>query len=272
MLDLESAQPAWSQLVAPTPNSELTNCQSYYGDGRPTSRHSYYGVTFNEANDRFMLFGGVYWCGAGGFHRAISSFNVGSKSWNSSGAHPNLPDILAQGVAAVAAAPTTGDVYLMRGFAMGRWNRASNSVTTLSPSGPKPYGDEAMSAFDSTRGRVLVLGGLNNDRHLYTVATNTFVQISLTGTNAGNVSGVESGALIYVPAIDRFLIRLAGSGGTVYQIHPTTFEVTTFATTGGGSVPSTMNGPYNKFLYAPRLQGVVYVPVYGGNAWFLRVH
>jgi hypothetical protein len=37
-------------------------------------------------------------------------------------------------------------------------------------------------------------------------------------------------------------------------------------------VPSTLNGPYNKFLYVPQLQGVIYVPQYDSNAWFLRLH
>jgi hypothetical protein len=77
--------------------------------------------------------------------------------------------------------------------------------------------------------------------------------------------------MTYVEAIDRFLIRRAGAGGAVYQVHPSTFEVTQFATTGGASIPSTLR-PYNKFLYVPRLGGSVYVPRYSGNAWFLRVH
>jgi hypothetical protein len=272
VLNLDTAQPGWSQVLAPTPNSQLTNCQSYYGDGRPASRHTYYGVTFDEASDRFMLFGGAQWCYGGGFHRAVSSFNIGAKSWSSSGTHPSLPDTLAQGVPAVTMVPASGDVYVARSFMLARWNRAANTIVTLSPSGPVPYGHETMSAYDSTRGRILYLGGLNDDRHLYTVATNSFTQVNLGGSNAGSVSGVGGGALVYVPAIDRFLMRRSGAGATVYQIDPSTFEVTTFATSGGGSVPSTINGPYNKFLYVPRLRGVVYVPAYNGNAWFLRVH
>jgi hypothetical protein len=78
--------------------------------------------------------------------------------------------------------------------------------------------------------------------------------------------------MFYVPAFDRFLVRKAGAGATVYMIDPENFEVTTLATTGGDSIPATQNGPYNKFLYAPRLGGAVYVPSYSGNAWFLRLH
>jgi hypothetical protein len=128
-----------------------------------------------------------------------------------------------------------------------------------------------MSAMDTTRGRILILGGTNGDRHTYTLSSNTLAQITLTGANAADVSGATEGALVYVAAIDRYLIRLGGPGATVFQVHPSTFDVTTFATTNGASIPLTANGPFNKFLYVPRLRGCVYVPT-SGNVWFLRVH
>jgi hypothetical protein len=124
---------------------------------------------------------------------------------------------------------------------------------------------------DTARGRIFFLGA-NADRHLYNIAGDSWSTVTLTGANAADVDGIGAMGMVYVPELDRFLVRRAGSGGTVYQIHPTTFEVTTWSTTDGASVPATVNGPYNKFLYVPRLGGVVYVPVYAGNAWFLRLH
>jgi len=58
-LDLERSQPLWSQVLAPTPAAQVLNCQAFYADNTPTSRHTYYGVTFNEFDDRFMLFSGA---------------------------------------------------------------------------------------------------------------------------------------------------------------------------------------------------------------------
>ena len=126
---------------------------------------------------------------------------------------------------------------------------------------------------DTTRGRILFVGGQTpgGDHHIYTIAQNTFTAISLNGANAGNVAAADGAAMVYVDVLDRFLVRLGGVGGTVYQINPTTWEVTTYPTTGGSSVPATQNGPYNKFLYVPRLGGVIYVPTYSGNAWFMRI-
>jgi hypothetical protein len=229
-------------------------------------------VTFNEPSDRFMLFAGAQWCFGGGFHRAVSSFNIGARSWSPAGTHPSVPDEIAQGVPAVTAIPGSGDVYLVRSFTLVKWTRSSNSMSTLGFAGAAPYGDDTMSAYDSTRGRILYAGGLATDRHQYNVATNTFSTVNFSGSNAGQITGAGGGAMVYVPAIDRFLVRRSGGGGAVYQIHPTTFAVSAFTTSGGGSIPATINGPYNKFLYVPRLGGVVYVPEYGTNAWFLRVH
>jgi hypothetical protein len=129
-----------------------------------------------------------------------------------------------------------------------------------------------MTAFDTSRGRFLSLGGQGGDHHFYTVATNAWTSPALTGANASSVANLQQGAMFYVAATDRFLVRAAGAGGTVYQVNPVTLAVTTFATIGGASIPSTQNGPFNKFLYVPRLGGAVYVPTYGGNAWFLRLH
>jgi len=272
VLALEVDQPAWSQLIAPTPNAQLTNCQLYYADDRPAARHTYYGVTLNEFNDRIMLFGGANWCVNGGFFTGISSYNIGTNAWSPSTTHGTLPSAFA-GVPAYSVDPSTGDVYAFHEFNYGRWTRGTNSFGTLNPSGNGPEGLEAMSAMDTARGRILIAGGLNgNDHHVYTLSTNSFASITFGGANAATVPVAAQGGMVYVAAIDRFLFRLDGAGGAVFQIHPSTFEVTTFATTGGASIPSTLNGPYNKFLYAPRLQGCVYVPSHSGNAWFLRVH
>jgi hypothetical protein len=269
-LDLERDQPVWTQVLAPTPGASVVS-GNYYLDGRPTSRHTYYGVTLDESNDRVMLFGGSRWQDGDGTLQ-IDSYNIGANSYNPQGTHPGLPSDFIE-LPACAVNPLTGDVYLNLNFSLGRWNRSANTFETLNPIGAsKPHGYYATSAFDSSRGRILFLGGDNADHHIYTLSTNTFAQITLNGANAADVSGVRGAAMVYVAAIDRFLIEKGGVGGTVYQVNPSTFEVTTFATTGGASIPSTQNGPFNKFLYVPRLRGAVYVPSYSGNAWFLRLH
>jgi hypothetical protein len=97
---------------------------------------------------------------------------------------------------------------------------------------------------------------------------NTFTQRTLTGTA---LSATTEDGMVYVPSLDAFLLRQSGSGGTVYRINASTFAVSSQTTSGGASVPATLNGPFNKFIYVPNLSGCVLVPTYTGNAWFLKV-
>jgi len=270
-LTLEVATPAWSQVLAPTPAGQLTNCQSYYSDGRPAARHSYYGVQLNEFEDRIMLLGGVFWCSGGGFHSAISSYNIGANTFSPSATHPNMSSGLAGGVAGITRDPNTGDIYIAFNFELGRWTRSTNTFATLNPSGAPAAGNGAAPAFDTIRNVIYFLGGAGAT-HLYSPANNTWTRKTVIGANAADVTGANAHAMFYVPALDSYLVRLDNPGGTVYAINAASFEATTLPTTNGASIPSTVNGPYSKFLYVPRLQGAVYVPDYNGNAWFLRLH
>jgi hypothetical protein len=268
-LDLEREAPVWTQKLAPTPNGQIAN-GSYYGDGRPTSRHTYYGATLDTFDDRIMLFGGAHWSDGGALN-TVDSYNIGSNSYSPQGTHPNLPN---SNHAFFAADPATGNLYAVFSPSdFRRWNRATNTWSQPGAAGSAPTaGLYQAAATDTTRNRILFAGGSNSAHSLYNIATNTFTQINFTGANGATVTSMQQAALVYVPALDRFLVRMSGAGGTVYQIDPATFEVTTVATAGGGSVPSTQNGPFNKFVYVPRLGGAVYVPSYTGNSWFLRLH
>ena len=275
-LTLEVDAPTWVQRLAPTPAAQVQQ-GPYYLDGRPAARHTYYGVTLNTFDDRIMLFGGSQWSN-GGSTSALSSYNIGANFYSSSSTHPNIPNSNLD--SAAAANPLTGDVYYLNDQSLRLWSRASNTWTTLSPSGSTARGHQSLSAMDTTTGRqrILFVGGCGiaacgepPDHHLYTIASNAWSTVTITGANAADVMSAGQDAMVYVPDIDRFLVRKGGAGGTVYQINPTTFEATAYPTTGGTAIPATQNGPYNKFLYVPRLGGVIYVPTYNGNAWFMRI-
>jgi hypothetical protein len=64
------------------------------------------------------------------------------------------------------------------------------------------------------------------------------------------------------------------SGGTIYEIHPTTWAIEPFATTGGTSIPalSPSRPRYTKFYYLPLLGGIYMNGNYDSNSWFLKLH
>jgi hypothetical protein len=277
VLDLEREVPTWFELLA---RSAITQNADYYADGRPTSRHSYYGVTFDEFNNRVMLFSGSPYARGAPFLYTIDSYNLSTNDYNPAGYHgvnPLQPWVSAGGMEppfACTANPFTGDVYAVQQFRMWRWNRVTGgggTVQEIFPSGGGAGGYQTLSAFDTTRNRIFFLGGNTADHHLYTLSSNAWSAPTITGASAANVLAAAQAAMVYVPAIDSFLVRRNASGGTVYQINASTFVATPFTTTGGQSIPSIAT-LYNKFLYVPRLRGAVLVASYSGNAWFLRLH
>lgn len=245
---------------------------AYYSDGRPSARHTYYGVVVCEQTDELLIFGGNVYGATGILTDDVAAFDLTAGDWKADGTRPNMPS----GTTALQGHPTvinpaTGDVYVLSNEMVNKWTRSSNTWSTVVAQYGGPYGFEGMSAFDSTRNRVLIIGGLADVVRLYTLSGDAMSTPTLTGSGA-SISTQDGAAMQYVAATDSYFVRLAASGGTVYEIDASSFDVASFSTTGGGSVPAATNGPYNKFLYCQTLGGCVYVPSYTGNAWFLRVH
>lgn len=269
-LDLSVEVPSWSQLLAPTPAAQVVASASFYADNHPTSRHHYYGLMYVGQGDLFVLLAGSRW-GDGGVPQAMASYNITANTYNGPGTHPNVTGNWNAQVGTMTVDPSTGNIYGVANNTASRWTQSNNTLADLNPSGPSPYGYYTSAAFDSTRGRAFFLGGGNADHHVLNVAGNTFSLATITGAAAGNVMDPGQ-AMVYVPALDAYLVRGAGAGGAVYQINASTFAATVFTTSGGGSILATLNGPFNKFLYVPALGGFVYIPTYTGNVWFLRTN
>lgn len=268
-LALEDDPPRWVARIEPSPAGSVVDGE-YYSDGRPSSRHTYYGLTMDGARNRIMLFTGARW--ENGYALGTSdSFDLVANAWNPAGTHPDVPSqVSSLPGSPFVEDPSTGDVYSFPSWTVARWNASSNDWTMLLEDAAFSQ-DSALSALDTARGRVLFVGGDSDVARTYTLGTNEMADVSLGG-DSGAVAGAGSDAMVYVEAIDRFLVRLEGAGPTVYAIDPATFEVTVFATIGGDAVPETINGVWRRFLYVPRLHGCVYVPEYETDVWFLRVH
>lgn len=275
VLHLERDTPVWEQLIAPTPSADIVNNVSYYNDGRPTSRHHFYGIVFNEHTNKVMLLGGSHWSTAGGFHNAVDGFDIRTNSYTSSGAYGSLSGNFTGDTMGFCTDPRTGHIYVFGNFAVGKLDRFTKLFAEiLAPNGAHPAGQSGPSACDIERNRILLAGGFYAHHHYYDIAANTFTSITFTGTNASNVLNAVNGSqLVYVHALDRYLMMAGtGAGGVIYEIHPTTWACTTFATSGGGSIAGTANGCYARFSYVPRLQGCVFVDVHNAGVWFVKVH
>ena len=273
-LRLSDSAPTWAELRESSPSSAIPTAASgqnvtHYSDGRPASRHTYYGVTLNEVSNRAMLFTGSGWGNQGGALHSADSFNLSNNSWDAKGTVPEPgADFYNQLGWTWVEVKSTGDVYGVGNFRLRRWRQATNSWTTMVTGGPN--GQYTASAHDSSRNRILFVGGEVGDHHVYDIGSNTMTAITLSGPNASNVINGKQMGMVYVPALDAYLVRDTGAGGTIYRINASTWSVDTLTTSAGGGIPATDNGVWRRFLYVPGLKGIIYLPTYTGNVWFLR--
>ena len=266
---LSDNAPAWTEPRASTLSAKVSVNSTHYADGRPTSRHTYYGSVFNEQRGRAMLVGGARY-GNGYMTATVDGFNLTSNDWDGAGTYPDVPsDFTNMQGAAVTPDKTTGNVYVFPGFSVLRWSNSTNTWTRLLSS-TSIYGQYAATALDTRRNRILVVGGNINDHGFYDTATNSVQSVSFTGSSAGAMTGDPGNGMVYDPVLDAFLLRKAGPGGTIYRINAQTFSVDVLPTSGGDAVPAAINGVWTRFLHVPNLKGIVYFPAYGGNAWFIR--
>ena len=271
-IQLAQDAPAWSQIRAPSATGDVVANVAYYSDGRPSARHTYYGVVLCTQLEEIQIFGGNLYGATGILSDDVAAFDLTTNDYKADGTRPDMP----AGTTTLEAHPTvqdpsTGDVYILSNEMVNKWTRSANTWSTVIAQYGGPYGFKSMSAFDTTRNRIFLLGGDANQARLFTLSGNAMSTPTLSGSNA-SIDSQDGAGMVYVPDMDKYLVRLAGSGGTVYQVDAETFSVSEFTTTDGGSIPAASSGPYNKFLYLPLLSGCVYVPSYSGNVWFVRTH
>ena len=251
--------PAWSESLPATPAVQVTASSAYYADGKPSSRHSYYGQTVNEVRNRVMTLGGSRF-GDGGVLSTVDGFNLETNSWDAAGTFPSNSDLSSVAGPAIVDNKATGDIFLFSNWKVWKWTSSTNTWSLL-VTGGTIYGQYSASAFDSRRNHILVLGGNGNDHGVYDLATNTITPVAAVLNGDGNALAYDSGA-------DVFLLR---SGLTTYRINASTFAVDQMPTSGLAPAAAP-NGPWRRFLYVPSLKGVVYVPTYNDNIWFMRTN
>lgn len=266
---LSDNAPAWTEPRASTPVSQIVMNSSHYADGRPTSRHSYYGTAVNEVRNRAMVFSGARW-GDGFSLFNLDGFNLATNDWDGARTYPDAPntDLGPFNGWATVDQKSTGNIYAFANYSVLRWSSTTNSWSRQVTNTPV-YGQYAATAVDTKRNRILVVGGEHNDRGVYDLTANTMQSVSFSGPNAGSMSGNGNG-MVYDLALDAFLLRKSDAGGTIYRINALTFSVDILPTTGSAQPPAALNGVWTRFLYVPQLKGLAYFPTYGGNMWFLR--
>lgn len=279
---LSADSPEWEEMLASSESGAVTSSSARLTDGKPTSAHCYWTQQFCEARDRAMRFSASGVATSGDSKTSVEGYDctvsAGVDGWDAAETYPNIPGITYT-ANVVCKDQTTEDVYFFRANThVYKWTQATNTWSTVTATVPADM-TEASVAFDSTRNRIFLFHGVDTSVcHTFDIASGTFTEQTLSGGSAGTLDAAGKGmGLAYIEELDAYIMRFGASGATVYTINASTFAATTISTTGGGSVPAsaTISGSenvYGRWVPVPAYSGIVYVPSYTENSWFLRLH
>jgi hypothetical protein len=231
----------------------------------------------------------------------VEGFNLTANAWADPGTWPQMPFFPANAATySVAKHPVSEQVYvcyyndkMYRRDVNGSWATLENMGAGL---GYTQIVEGTASAIDPTRGTlgaqprgvVLCLGGGAGGNTAFTYdingSGNKYAAVTLTGPAAAKCGGSSALGLVFVPGIDRYVVRRGENGGGLYTINPNGWVCEQLATTGGGEIVITIPQhidqvtglwyegmrPWGKFFHAKK--GVVYFPRFGLNAQFCLLH
>jgi hypothetical protein len=289
--------PVWEEMLAANSLAEFTipNNAGYYSNGRRCSDHGFYSKQFIERRNRAMCFGAVGITTTDNSFANVDGYNAhaaqGVNGWDPAGTYPDIPGVGFATAWATTKDPVLEDIYCAGAASQKilKWTEAGGSGgawSTVSANLPLAF-DQAASAFDSNRRRIFYLVGMVNGVvqavcHTYDLTTQAIVARTITGA-AASVANSQAAAdhgrgMVFVPSMDAYILRLKelSGGGTLVKIDAESFEATFLTTSGGGSIPASISGtaqnPWGKFLFLPKLKGVIFYPNYASNAWFHRLY
>jgi hypothetical protein len=299
-LDLMADVPAWVEWMpgssgAVVDYTTLPTDPSHarYRDGLPCSAHSYYGQQFIERQDRALRMGGstspIGSCfeNVEGFRSTVQR---GSNGWDAAGTFGFAVGGVNGGWTvsigwSACKDPVTEIIYVVNAPYIRKFTPATSgvggvwSILSVQPNEINT-GALGATAVDWRRNRLLWLKGYGpNVPYTCDLASGTWT----TRSHPASAAKAEFDALlpslgmVYVAQLDAYLVRGGAAGDKVYRIDATTYEISMLATTGGSAIPqspplSNEENVYNRWLFVPALEGVVYFPRSESNAWFLRLY
>ncbi len=233
----------WSRIWGPTPNDKIPAgrgaCDLAYGDGNPSSRHTYDGLEYLPSVDRLLLIGGSRW-GCGWSSRDVWLFDLEKLAW-SRRADAGIPPALgfktgfdeASGLFFVNAGDSNHTL----------WSYDPRTEVWKNVGGQPTVG--TYTATIDPRRRLLVTFGAAMHAHSLTSGARRAIQVAgVSDLVAKPMGGVE-----YDPVGDKIVIW--NGGPDVHVLDLDKKELT--RRTGAGAAPGAPNGngTYGRWRYVP---------------------
>lgn len=280
-LRLADAAPVWKRRIEPTPPSLIPWTSgtpapgSYYADGRPAARHTYWQIQFIDSLDKLFLFGCSATWGTGNENfRSLDEFDPATNTWKPKGTYPDvLTSRLAGGVV-----KTTGDIVYTHSEATGilcRWTPDTKVTVEVGPRGVANI--DVPWAFDPIRNRIVrAEGGTGAPASTFDLNNNAVrASIAFIGPYAAKAS--QYSQMTWCDELRCFLVRRFFGDPDVYTVDPVTWAVDKLALSG--TPPSqafnssgVSDYSYGRFMVVPRLK--IVIAISGNvkqNVFFFRI-
>jgi hypothetical protein len=254
----------WSRTWGPSSNIPPlygSTCSNTYSDGNPVSRHTYGGLSYLPATDRFWINGGSRYCGGGAGGVDTWEFSFATRTWTQRG---NAPDGTLGNVAAYDA--QTGHVF-MRGYRdFMEYNPTSGTWTVRGEYGPGESSDAMTAAVDPTRRLFVEIG----EGRLRVWNLSNFGYTEPAGTGCSSLKNARAPGFSFDSTIRKF-VGWAG-GSTVYSLDPTNWSCTAHAAANNvtPSAPAS-HGTYGRFQFIPAKNAYVVVNSIDTNVYFYKL-
>lgn len=270
-LVLSADAPSWVTLrESSTPTANVV----YYGDGRPTARHTYHHTHYIASRDSVLLAGCRY--GFGGSTQAgpgMDVFDLGSKDYLPRLTYPDIPSGGGYGVAQDG----EGNIWTQSGHkftvATATWSKPGNGSLLRYP-----------AAYDALRKRIFALQwwdgegyspGLGLSARELNPATGDSRDITFrasAGLAAFQAAAPSYAGMAYCPTNGKFYFLHPGEMGFFYVITPNDSSVWDIdLVAAAGSIPVTSGLLCKRFLWVPALNGFVLQANSNNNLYFMRI-
>lgn len=272
-LDLSQDSPAWVCRRNPTANGSMVENAEHYSDGSPTSQHNYSQAWWDEVHNKYLTIG--IGSGYGGNPANswvvdgwdLTTYLYDNETGGASVTYPSSYGGFSHQTDLPACQDANGDVWIVGPNA--GVVKYTMSTRTYASAGSSNWhyagsGSAAACGYDTTRDRFIVFADDSSANKIFTVTgatSTTESSLTFTGANAALASDLGHSCW-YIPTLDRYLFWTADSGDSnVYQIHPTTWAVTTYSVSGTPPPKSSSQGydkAYHRFLHVPEYSIIVH--------------
>lgn len=260
---LDADRPAWVRRNDPSTDTPMNS--PYYPDGRPSSRHTYRNLVYNDAYARLLFFGGAPWGDKPTYNNFADSFDPAINDYDPAGTIAPAPGLI--GGPSGTGMDAAGNFYILshRNGHLYQWRQESNTWVDFGKRGGMRY--DTPYALDLRRHRLFRIPWGSFPARVYDLDRNgAFRNVEIGGPAASQIDTGNS--LVYDPVVDVFWLWKFNDN-RLYRIDAATFSATVQPVTG--SLPPSSKGKiYSRFNYLPELRGLVLMTNSRTNLLFIR--